>query len=187
VMSQQGGGVNYDTLSSSSGTLYLQNNTVTVSGSGANTTLAAPIVTATTVNATTGNITTVNATTVNAGTVNAGSVVTPSLTLSGRTVTGIATGPVGYDNNILATKGYVDGLGNTVKRGIAMTAALQTPTIEPGDNNAVKFSAAGYNDKAGFSFGYARRLWKHVSADIEAAADDSFEDGVVRGGVNYSW
>jgi hypothetical protein len=171
-MSQQGGGTDYDTVSSSSGTLYLQNANVNITGAGAATTLTAPIVNATTVNATT-----VNATTVSAA----------NLTLGGTTVSGIATGPSGYNNSVLATKGYVDARIDKVARGVAMTAALETPTIEPGDNNAIKLSAAGFDGTAGLSFGYARRICKGISADVEAAADSDFKDGVVRGGINYSF
>ena len=160
VMSDSGVG-DFDTISTSSGNLYLQNGNVTISQQ---------------------------------GDITSKSVTTKSFTLGGGpgapapvTVNGIATGPAGYNNSLLATKGYVDAKADRATRGIVMTAALQTPTIEAGDNNAVKFSAAGYGNKAGFSLGYARRIWKGLSADVEAAADDQFEDGVVRGGVNFSF
>ena len=120
--------------------------------------------------------------------VNGNLTVTPghNFTLGGNSVSGIAVGSQG-DNTLLATKGYVDSATDALKRGIAMTAALQTPVIEEGKNNAGKLSIAEYGGKAGFSLGYARRIFEGLSADLEAAADDSFEDGVVRAGVNYSW
>ena len=74
-----------------------------------------------------------------------------------------------------------------LQRGVAMAAALQTPVIEYGSNNAMKFSMANYGGENGFSFGYARRLFKGFSADIEAASTSQFEEAVVRGGINFSW
>ena len=74
-----------------------------------------------------------------------------------------------------------------VKRGIAMAAALQTPVIEPGKDNAVRVSAAGIMGRSGISAGYARRLTDGLSVDVEAATEDTFSDGAVRGGVNYSF
>ena len=167
VMSDVGNTGDYNTISTSTGNLLLQNGNVSISQSG-DVSIA-------------GN-----------------TILNGNLTLGGKTVNGIAVGGAGFDNTKLATKGYVDQAvynesqraqrtETTLQRGIAMTAALETPTIEAGDNNAVKLSAAEYGGKAGLSIGYARRLWKSVSADVSAAADDSFEDGVVRGGVNYSF
>ena len=74
-----------------------------------------------------------------------------------------------------------------LQRGIAMTAALQTPVIDHGSNNAMKFSMANYGGENGFSIGYARRLFKGFSADVEAASTSQFEEAVVRGGINFSW
>lgn len=153
VFSDSTGGTDYNTISTTTGDLRLQNGNVKIS---------------------------------QAGDVIARSASVQSLAVGGRTVSGIATAS-GYDNTLLTTAGYVQATKTELQRGIVMTAALQTPTIDAGKNNAVKFSTAGYGGKAGFSFGFARRIWKGLSADVEAAADDSFEDGVVRGGVNYSW
>jgi hypothetical protein len=74
-----------------------------------------------------------------------------------------------------------------LQRGVAMVAALQTPVIEYGSNNAMKFSMANYGSENGFSFGYARRLFKGFSADVEAATTSQFEEAVIRGGINFSW
>ena len=74
-----------------------------------------------------------------------------------------------------------------LNRGIAMTAALVTPTIESGNNNAVSFTAAGYEGDTGFSLGYARRISGGLSAHLAVASSDQFEETVVRGGVNFSW
>ena len=74
-----------------------------------------------------------------------------------------------------------------LNRGIAMTAALVTPTIESGNNNAVAFTAAGYEGDTGFSLGYARRISGGLSAHLAVASSDQFEETVVRGGVNFSW
>jgi hypothetical protein len=74
-----------------------------------------------------------------------------------------------------------------LQRGVAMTAALQTPVIDHGSNNAMKFSMANYGGENGFSFGYARRLFKGFSVDVEAASTSQFEEAVVRSGINFSW
>ena len=74
-----------------------------------------------------------------------------------------------------------------LQRGVAMVAALQTPVIEYGSNNAMKFSMANYGSENGFSFGYVRRLFKGFSADVEAATTSQFEEAVIRGGINFSW
>jgi len=74
-----------------------------------------------------------------------------------------------------------------LQRGVAMVASLQTPVIEYGSDNAMKFSMANYGSENGFSFGYARRLFKGFSADVEAATTSQFEEAVIRGGINFSW
>jgi autotransporter adhesin len=81
-----------------------------------------------------------------------------------------------------------------MRRGLAMTAALQTPTLEPGKNNALKIGGAEFGDsdfsgnEVGISIAYARRLNNSgLSADISIAADVEFKEQVARVGFNYSW
>ncbi|MDR1010878.1 MAG: YadA-like family protein, partial [Opitutaceae bacterium] len=72
-------------------------------------------------------------------------------------------------------------------RGIAMTAALQTPQIAPGHRRAVKFGMAYYDDQTGLAGGYAERLNENVSINAEMATGYQFKEVIVRGGINYSW
>ena len=89
----------------------------------------------------------------------------------------------GHQTRLVAAEANIERLN----RGIAMTAALVTPTIESGNNNAVSFTAAGYEGDTGFSLGYARRIKGGLSANLGVASSDQFEEVVVRGGVNFSW
>lgn len=82
---------------------------------------------------------------------------------------------------------YTDSRIKKVQNSIAAVAALQTPQINAGDKNAVRFTAAGVDGGAGLSFGYARRLNKGLTADVSAAADAEFKSTAVRGGLNFSF
>ncbi|MDR0353174.1 MAG: YadA C-terminal domain-containing protein [Opitutaceae bacterium] len=68
-----------------------------------------------------------------------------------------------------------------------MAAALQTPVIEPGRRNAVKFGIAYYDGETGLAGGYARRLDEKVQINAEMATGHQFKEVILRGGVNYSW
>jgi hypothetical protein len=66
-----------------------------------------------------------------------------------------------------------------------MAAALQTPVINEGDDNAIKVGAAGFDGEGGLAIGYARRINESVTVNAELAT--GFPDVIARGGVNYSF
>lgn len=72
-----------------------------------------------------------------------------------------------------------------LRRGIAMSSALQTPIIEAGKKNAVKLGAATYDGEEGLGFGYARRISESVQVNVDIAT--GFPETVARGGVNFSF
>ena len=185
------------------GTANVTTENVTTDNIGTANITTANVTTATigTANITTENVTNANLTNATIGTANItnGNVTNANVTnlkLGANTVTGIATG-VGNNAN-LTTQGYVDsevGSENSralrseakLRRGIAIAAALETPTIEAGKDNAVKLSAGEVDGTGAISFGYARRVWENVSADLSVSTDTSFHDQAVRGGINYSF
>ena len=73
----------------------------------------------------------------------------------------------------------------TLRRGVAMAAALQTPVINSGDTSAVKIGAATYDGEGGLAIGYSRRINASVTVNAELAT--GFPDLIARGGVNYSF
>lgn len=73
----------------------------------------------------------------------------------------------------------------SLRKGIAMSAALQTPVINHGDKQAVKIGAATYDGEQGLGFGYARRVNDSVTVNVDVAT--GFPDTVARGGVNLSF
>ncbi|MDR1280547.1 MAG: YadA-like family protein [Opitutaceae bacterium] len=75
----------------------------------------------------------------------------------------------------------------TLRRGISMAAALQTPVIGEGKNNAAKIGVAYFDGETGLAAGYARRLNSAVTVNAEVATTDDFDDVMARAGVNYTW
>ncbi|WP_043585940.1 YadA C-terminal domain-containing protein [Geminisphaera colitermitum] len=75
----------------------------------------------------------------------------------------------------------------TLRRGISMAAALQTPVIGEGKNNAAKLGVAYFDGETGLAAGYARRLNESVTVNAEIATTNDFDDVMARAGVNYTW
>ncbi len=73
----------------------------------------------------------------------------------------------------------------TLRRGVAMAAALQTPVLQPGKDNAASFGASSFDGQGGFAVGYARRV--NDSASVNLAVATSGSETIVRGGVNVAW
>lgn len=74
-----------------------------------------------------------------------------------------------------------------LRRGVAMAAALQTPVIAEGHNNALKVGVAAFDGETGLAAGYARKLNDSVTVNAEVATTSDFDETIVRGGANYSW
>jgi len=73
----------------------------------------------------------------------------------------------------------------SLRKGIAMSAALQTPAINHGDNMAVKVGAATYDGEQGLGFGFAARVNESVTVNVDVAT--GFPETVARAGVNLSF
>ncbi len=73
----------------------------------------------------------------------------------------------------------------SLRKGIAMAAALQTPAINDGDKMAVKVGAATYDGEQGLGLGFAARVNDSVTVNVDVAS--GFPDTVARGGVNFSF
>lgn len=75
----------------------------------------------------------------------------------------------------------------TLRRGVSMAAALQTPVIGEGKNNAAKIGVTYFDGETGLAAGYARRLNDSVTVNAEVATTDDFDDIIARAGLNYTW
>ncbi|MEO0055492.1 MAG: hypothetical protein RLZZ50_1439 [Verrucomicrobiota bacterium] len=73
----------------------------------------------------------------------------------------------------------------SLRKGIAMAAALQTPAINDGDKQAVKVGASTYDGEQGLGLGYAVRVGDSVTVNVDVAT--GFPETVARGGVNLSF
>jgi hypothetical protein len=73
----------------------------------------------------------------------------------------------------------------SLRKGIAMAAALQTPVINSGDKMAVKVGAATYDGEQGLGVGFAARVGESVTINVDVAT--GFPETVARGGVNLSF
>jgi len=79
-----------------------------------------------------------------------------------------------------------EGRINSLRKGVAMAAALQTPVIEAGKQNAVKAGVATVDGAQGFGIAVAHRVNESVQVNLDVATD--FEtDTAARAGVNYSF
>ena len=82
--------------------------------------------------------------------------------------------------------GRAEGRINSLRKGVSMAAALQTPVIEAGKQNAVKAGVATVDGAQGFGIAVARRINESVQVNLDVATD--FEtDTAARAGVNYSF
>jgi hypothetical protein len=72
-------------------------------------------------------------------------------------------------------------------RGIAMVAAMTSPTVREGMENALDFHLAHFDGETGAAISYARRVNENVQLNIAAASTTDFDDSVVRGGVSLQW
>ena len=82
--------------------------------------------------------------------------------------------------------GRAEGRINSLRKGVSMAAALQTPIIEAGKQNAVKAGVATVDGAQGFGIAVARRINESVQVNLDVATD--FEtDTAARAGVNYSF
>ena len=82
--------------------------------------------------------------------------------------------------------GRAEGRINSLRKGVSMAAALQTPVIEAGKQNAVKAGVATVDGAQGFGIAVARRINDSVQVNLDVATD--FEtDTAARAGVNYSF
>ena len=82
--------------------------------------------------------------------------------------------------------GRAEGRINSLRKGVSMAAALQTPVIEAGKQNAMKAGVATIDGAQGFGIAYARRINESVQVNLDVATD--FEtDTAARAGVNYSF
>lgn len=75
---------------------------------------------------------------------------------------------------------------SSLRKGVALAAALQTPVIEQGKNNAVKMGVASVDGKEGFGIAYARRINASVQVNVDVATDFDSEIAA-RAGANYSF
>lgn len=81
--------------------------------------------------------------------------------------------------------GTVERDVRSLRKGIAMAAALQTPVINSGDKMAVKLGAATYDGEQGVGLGFAGRVTDSVTLNVDVAT--GFPETVARGGVNLSF
>ena len=102
-------------------------------------------------------------------------------TLSGR-VDGLAERTGVLEGRVDRAEGRI----NSLRKGIAMAAALQTPVIEQGKNNALKAGVATIDGAQGFGIAYARRVNASVQVNLDVATDFA-TDAAARAGVNYSF
>jgi YadA-like membrane anchor domain len=72
-----------------------------------------------------------------------------------------------------------------IRKGVAMSAALQTPVINQGDKSAVSISGAVFDGEEGLSLGYARRI--NANTTVSASVATGFPEVLARGGLNYSF
>ena len=82
--------------------------------------------------------------------------------------------------------GRAEGRINSLRKGVSMAAALQTPVIEAGKQNAVKAGVATVDGAQGFGIAVARRINDSVQVNLDVATDFQ-TDTAARAGVNYSF
>jgi hypothetical protein len=99
---------------------------------------------------------------------------------------GRATALEGRTTALEGRVGRAEGRINSLRKGVSMAAALQTPVIEAGKQNAVKAGVATVDGAQGFGIAVARRINDSVQVNLDVATD--FEtDTAARAGVNYSF
>jgi len=97
-----------------------------------------------------------------------------------------ATSLEGRATSLEGRMGRAEGRINSLRKGVSMAAALQTPVIEAGKQNAVKAGVATVDGAQGFGIAVARRINDSVQVNLDVATD--FEtDTAARAGVNYSF
>jgi hypothetical protein len=99
----------------------------------------------------------------------------------------IVAGYMAADSMLAARISSVEDKVESNTRGIAMVAALTSPTVREGMENALDFSLAHFDGETGAAISYARRVNENVQLNIAAASDTDFEETVVRGGVSLQW
>jgi hypothetical protein len=94
----------------------------------------------------------------------------------------------GLNNRTTALEGRMSTVERDVRslrKGVAMAAALQTPVINSGDKMAVKVGAATYDGEQGVGLGFAGRVTDSVTVNVDVAT--GFPETVARGGLNLSF
>ncbi|MEX0324190.1 MAG: YadA-like family protein, partial [Puniceicoccaceae bacterium] len=99
----------------------------------------------------------------------------------------IVAGYMAADQMLAARISSVEDKVESNTRGIAMVAAMTSPTVREGMENALDFSLAHFDGETGAAISYARRVNENVQLNIAAASDTDFEETVVRGGVSLQW
>ena len=96
----------------------------------------------------------------------------------------------GVESRVNTLENRVGSLESNVRRntrGIAMVAAMTSPTLRAGMNNAFDLNVAHFHDQTAMSASYARRINENLQVSVSGATDESARDAVIRGGFGLQW